>query len=258
MTKISITESKKRIKALNAFYTGINSITQNADEAVADSFDSSSDTLKKAGEVVDFLKAQENGGLGQRALDQLSKDNGELHSCKNIKTKTKESYGLTDDFLAKSSQRLSECHRYFVYYDEIKDWEQGQIDAEKKLKKDLGGRLRDLQADEEFETPWFYIPKEMTVDKLAKTWLKSLEKYNFTLADVALSKTFADDNHSSRKKLVDMVAQEIKIKADKLKERQELNRKANEAKGQTTTAAFLKVLKKDNLDQKIPMIKVGK
>jgi len=171
----------KRFKALATYHNANEKDLDAVQLKQHERFDRAIDStgaIFQMGEAIDQLIANENNGLGQRAIDTQ-----ELKR-KNIKKETKQTLGLSDDTLEKSSQRMSEAHRLFVYHKEIKEW----LNTCDNPPSSCTNIFKNMVS--EGVNPWPVADKkEKTVDDIANAINKLLEKTKFSLKNVVMCQT---------------------------------------------------------------------
>ena len=192
----------------------------------------SSGAIFQMGEAIDQLISSENGGLGQRAIDTQ-----ELKR-KNIKKETKQTLGLSDDTLEKSSQRMSEAHRLFVYHKEIKEY----LDTCENPPASCTNIFKNMVS--EGVNPWpIRDKKEKTIEDLAQAINKLIEKTSYSLSDVVMSV----ENLTQRKSVHEMLQADLDAKQKIVDARREANNKVEREKTMTSAQILTAQLKADGV-----------
>ena len=192
----------------------------------------STGAIFQMGEAIDQLIASENGGLGQRAIDTQ-----ELKR-KNIKKETKQILGLSDDTLEKSSQRMSEAHRLFVYHKEIKEY----LDTCENPPASCTNIFKSMVS--EGVAPWPVKEKaDKTIEDLAQAINKLIEKTSYSLSDVVMSV----ENLTQRKAVHEMLQADLDAKQKIVDARREANNKVEREKTMTGAQILTAKLKADGI-----------
>ena len=226
----------KRFKALATFHKGLSKDLDALQLSHADKFTQAigtdTGTIYQMGEAVDQLIRDCNNGLGQRSIDT---DN---HKRKNIKSDTKKALGLTDDILEKSSQRLSEAHRLFVYNQEIAEWIKTAENAPSSLQNIYTTMVSEGVA------PWPVKEKAAkTIEDLAVAINKLIEKTSFSLSDVVMSV----ENLTQRNAVHGMLQADLDAKQKIVDARREANNKVEREKTMTGAQILTAELKADGI-----------